>query len=60
MKDFQVYVCSNEHTNYVEAGKKRGQCKICGAPTTKISGVQVRAKSEDELSRESEYDSNPE
>ena len=60
MKDFQIYVCHNEHTNYIEVGKKRPECKICGSPTTEIFGVIVRGESADELSRESEYDSDSE
>jgi len=60
MKDFQIYVCHNDHTNYVEVGKTRQECKICGAPMSIIYGVTLRAESEDELSRESEHDSNPE
>jgi rRNA maturation endonuclease Nob1 len=60
MKDFQIYVCHNDHTNYVEVGKNRHECKICGAALSIIYGVTLRAESEDELSRESEYDSNSE
>lgn len=60
MKDFQIYVCRNEHTNYVEVDKKRRECKICGSPTSMIAGVTVRGESEDELSRESEYNSDSE
>ena len=60
MKDFQVYHCRNDHVNYIEAGKKRTECKICGSPLSKIDGVTVRGESADELSRESEYDSDSE
>ena len=60
MKDFQVYVCSNDHTTYVEKGKTRQECKICGSHASPMHGIFVRAESEDELSRESEYDSDPE
>jgi len=44
----------------VEVGKNRHECKICGAALSIIYGVTLRAESEDELSRESEYDSNSE
>ena len=57
MKDFQVYVCRNEHTNYIEVDKTRGECKICGSPISMIFGIMVRGESEDELSRESKYNS---
>ena len=57
MKDFQVYHCRNDHVNYVEVGKSKNDCKICGSPLTMIYGVLVRGESADELSIESEYNS---
>ncbi len=60
MKDYQIYVCRNDHTNYVEKGKSNPDCKICGTATSVVYGVIVRAESDDELSRESEHDSYPE
>jgi hypothetical protein len=60
MKDFSVYYCDNDHTNYLEIGKEKHKCKICGLPLRKIFGITVRAESEDELSRQSSYDSSSE
>ena len=56
MKDFQVYYCRNDHTNFVESGKERYDCKICRSQITKVHGVLVKGESEDELSKESKYD----
>jgi len=60
MKYFYLYVCHNEHTNYVEENETRTECKICASSISKKHGITVRAESEDELSRESTHDNTPE